>query len=61
MGKSVCPQIVFSEKEIEKTVTYDNSHLQGVPAPAYPGQMNYSGGVGTSQPYYPVYVSSCFD
>lgn len=39
------------EKEIEKPVTYDNSHSQGTPA--YAGQMNYSGGVGTSQHYYP--------
>lgn len=59
MGNLYAPKFVFSEKEIEKPVTYDNSHSQGTPA--YAGQMNYSGGVGTSQHYYPVYVLSCFD
>lgn len=48
--------LIFPEKEIEKTVTYENSHLQA--GAAYGDQSSY-GGVDTSQHYYPVYIS-CF-
>lgn len=47
---------IFAEKEIDKTVTYENSQLQS--RPAYGDQSSY-GGVDASQRYYPV-CASCF-
>lgn len=58
MANLSAPKFTFSEKEVENTVTYDNSLSQG--GAAYAEQVNYSG-VGTSQNYYQVYkyLSPC--
>lgn len=44
---------MYAEKEIEKTVTYENSQTQG--GPAYVDRSSY-GGYDAPQPYYPVLI-----